>query len=51
VCGRCGARDVITSRCAWSPLYGRPAAISTVDKYVPVFVFLCVCAHVCVCGG
>lgn len=29
-----GLRDVITSRCAWSPLYGRPAAISTVDKYV-----------------
>jgi len=23
----------VTARCAWNPLYGRPAAISTVDKY------------------
>lgn len=26
-------RDVITSRCAWISAYGRPAIVSTVDKY------------------
>jgi len=26
-------RDVLKQRCSWNPIFGRPAAITTVDKY------------------
>lgn len=26
-------RDVLNQRCSWNPIFGRPAAITTVDKY------------------
>ncbi|KAF9094292.1 hypothetical protein BGX23_002306 [Mortierella sp. AD031] len=26
-------RDVLNQRCSWNPIFGRPAAVTTVDKY------------------
>ncbi|KAF9580691.1 hypothetical protein BGW38_002564, partial [Lunasporangiospora selenospora] len=26
-------RDVLNQRCAWNPIFGRPASVTTVDKY------------------
>ncbi len=26
-------RDVLSQRCSWNPLFGRPAKVTTVDKF------------------
>lgn len=42
-------KDIIEARCATNPLFGRPAKVSTVDKYQGRFSIERDCVYVCLC--